>query len=331
MKAYNVRQETTLMSTDVDTLSCGHVREEQGVRKEYVFSAMSWLSVVIISCWLGWLLGSGCGISSIQDQRSAAELPSPRSSQHGAAAVHHQNLDLASASRPAEPPAEDVTVDSTLDQAAEALAQESERPVILTPEAERIAHCVTLPLSEPGASSDGAQHRVRSSIEAAGFTIVEGEAGQQIVPARDVMFLGCTSRMSSPLPERGELRAIRARVRQISRRERELPREDFVKLALLSRTAPRDERFVPYVREGEMLGVKLYRTEEQGLSQMFGFNDGDVITHVAGQSLSTPGSAVRLSPDENKVIVRVLRAGEPVVLQYNLVQEPRPSGARDVR
>lgn len=316
------------MSTDVETLSCGQVQEDQSSRGEYVFSAMSWLSVVIISCWIGWLLGSGCGISSIQDQRSAAELSSPGLSHQGAVV---ETQDPPPALSPVEPLVADVTVVGTLDQAAQALSQASERPVSLAPEAERIAHCVTLPLSEPGASSDGVRRRARSSIEAAGFTIIEGDAGLQIVPSRGVMFLGCSSRTSAPLPARDELRELRARVRQISRRERELLREDFVKLSLLSRTTTRDERLVPYVREGEMLGVKLYRAEGQGLSQLFGFDDGDVITHVAGQSLSTPGSVVRLLPDENKVIVRVLRAGEPVELQYNLLRETRPTSARDVR
>jgi len=291
-------------------------------RRDYVFSAMSWLSVVVISCWVGWLLGSGCSISSLQDQRSSADLPPPRTTALSGAAAGVA-FDESRESTALRQGGHVPFVEGTLADAVQILSGVSDEPVVLSAEAESIAHCPAI--SVPGPDVDAAETRrlLRSAIEASGFTIDRDDTGERVTPARDILFLGCRSKRQLAQPSSRELQALEGSVRLVGEREREMPRDLFVKLGLLSRTSPNQERVVPYYRDGAMLGVKVYTPGgNRGILEILGFEDGDVITHVAGQPLLAPSSAIRIPTDPDKFVVRVLRGGVAMDLQYELVDSP---------
>jgi hypothetical protein len=189
------------------------------------------------------------------------------------------------------------------------------------PGAERIARCAVVETVVPG---EGEAARLRAAIEAAGFRVVEGPAGVTVGPDPEVLFLGCSAgRHASPVSTR-EVQTLERQVRIVSRLERELPREAFVAIGRLARTSETDDRVVPYYREGEMIGVKVYAPRGYGLASVLGFGEGDVITHVAGQALTSPGQGVRIAPELDKAVVRVLREGRVVELEFRFVRSTSP-------
>jgi hypothetical protein len=209
----------------------------------------------------------------------------------------------------------------TLDEAARRLAEASGSPVALAPGAEGIARCAVV---EAGVSGQGEAPRLRAAIEAAGFRVEEGPAGLTVGPDPEVLFLGCSlARPASPLSAR-EVHALERRVRFVSRLERELPREAFVAIGRLARTSDADDRVVPYYREGEMIGVKVYSPRGYGLASVLGLGEGDIITHVDGQALTSPGLGVRIGADLDKAVLRVLREGRVVDLEYRFVRSASP-------
>ncbi len=86
--------------------------------------------------------------------------------------------------------------------------------------------------------------------------------------------------------------------------------------------AVRPTRFTPEERNGRVVGVRLRGVREGDALDRLGFASGDVVTHVAGRSLSEPDHAlsaysrVRASRSFD---VRVERAGQERVLRYDVV------------
>lgn len=292
-------------------------------KSDFVFAAMAWLSLAVISCWMGWLLVTGCSASGVSDQRPI-ELSAPAS--RPVAAPRAPAPGRAQAPARGEGPVDEAPAapdapTGSLQAATRRLSSVAGVQVALAPGAERIARCAVVETVVPG---EGEVERLRAAIEAAGLRVVEGPSGVTVGPDPDVLFLGCSAgRHARPVSAR-EVRTLERQVHLVSRLERELPREAFIAIDRLARTSEADDRVVPYYREGEMIGVKVYAPRGYGLASVLGFGEGDVITHVAGQALTSPGQGVRIAADLDKAVVRVLREGRAVELEFRFGRSASP-------
>jgi general secretion pathway protein C len=73
--------------------------------------------------------------------------------------------------------------------------------------------------------------------------------------------------------------------------------------------------------DGRSNGFRLSEIQPDSIFQQIGLRDGDVLTGVSGQSISDPAKAIQVLSslrNQNSINVTVLRAGQPLQLQYNI-------------
>lgn len=73
--------------------------------------------------------------------------------------------------------------------------------------------------------------------------------------------------------------------------------------------------------DGHSNGFKLSEIRPGSIFEQIGLRDGDVLTTVGGQSVGDPAKAIELLSslrDQSAVGVTVMRAGQPLQLQYNI-------------
>ncbi|MEZ4406658.1 MAG: hypothetical protein R3A52_09295 [Polyangiales bacterium] len=87
-------------------------------------------------------------------------------------------------------------------------------------------------------------------------------------------------------------------------------------------TRARPTRITPEERDGRVVGVRVWGVREGDALSRLGFASGDVVTHVAGASISEPDSALsaytRLRASRS-FDVRVERGGCERVLRYDVI------------
>lgn len=80
-------------------------------------------------------------------------------------------------------------------------------------------------------------------------------------------------------------------------------------------------RAVPYFRNGQSVGMRLFAIRRGSLYEKLGFQNGDVLKSVNDVSLSDPSQALRIFEqlkNERSIGVMVERSGEDVDLQYSI-------------
>ncbi len=80
-------------------------------------------------------------------------------------------------------------------------------------------------------------------------------------------------------------------------------------------------RAVPYFRNGQSIGMRLFAIRSGSLYEKFGLKNGDILTAVNNNSLSDPTMALKLFENlknERSIAVKVERNGEPMDLNYTI-------------
>ena len=80
-------------------------------------------------------------------------------------------------------------------------------------------------------------------------------------------------------------------------------------------------RAVPYFRNGQSVGMRLFAIRRGSLYEKLGFQNGDVLKSVNDVSLSDPSQALRIFEqlkNERSIGVVIERSGEDVDLQYSI-------------
>lgn len=80
-------------------------------------------------------------------------------------------------------------------------------------------------------------------------------------------------------------------------------------------------RAVPYFRNGQSVGMRLFAIRSDSLYAKLGLKNGDIITNINGQSLSDPTQALKLFntlKDERSISLAVERGGEQLDLKYSI-------------
>ncbi len=80
-------------------------------------------------------------------------------------------------------------------------------------------------------------------------------------------------------------------------------------------------RAVPYFKNGESIGMRLFAIRQGSLYQKLGLKNGDILKSVNDNSLSDPSQALKIFDQlktERSISVRVERAGQEMSLQYQI-------------
>lgn len=80
-------------------------------------------------------------------------------------------------------------------------------------------------------------------------------------------------------------------------------------------------RAVPYFRNGQSIGMRLFAIRSGSLYEKLGLKNGDIITAVNDSSLSDPAQALKLFEQlksERSITVKAERNGEQKTLQYSI-------------
>ncbi|MCC6932699.1 MAG: PDZ domain-containing protein [Deltaproteobacteria bacterium] len=80
-------------------------------------------------------------------------------------------------------------------------------------------------------------------------------------------------------------------------------------------------RAVPYFRNGQSIGMRLFAIRSDSLYAKLGLKNGDIITNINDQSLSDPSQALKLFntlKEEKSIYLTVERGGEQLDLKYSI-------------
>jgi type II secretion system protein C len=82
-----------------------------------------------------------------------------------------------------------------------------------------------------------------------------------------------------------------------------------------------EARAVPYFRNGESIGMRLYAIKSGSLYEKLGLKNSDVIREINNKPVNDPSKALKLFEDlksERSISVSVERSGEDIQLQYQI-------------
>ncbi|MCB0358115.1 MAG: hypothetical protein KDD44_00710 [Bdellovibrionales bacterium] len=80
-------------------------------------------------------------------------------------------------------------------------------------------------------------------------------------------------------------------------------------------------RAVPYFRNGEAVGMRLFAIRRGSLYEKLGLKNGDILTEINSNSLSDPTQALRIFEKlktERSIQVALERRGQPMTLRYEI-------------
>lgn len=83
----------------------------------------------------------------------------------------------------------------------------------------------------------------------------------------------------------------------------------------------RQARIIPYVKDGEPIGFKLYSIRPNTLYSKLGLKNGDAILKLNGVALTSPDQALEAyqgMKNAKTVTMDIVRRGEPKVLKYEI-------------
>lgn len=232
-----------------------------------------------------------------------------------------------------------VTLDlknASVTDVATALAQRTGRPLVIDAEVQPFADCVriTLLVPEPVPPAslvplvDGAltPSGLALSEQPTGF-VVRRRPGAPLASCpepRHAAEASAEANAELPLgpaaraPDGADARAIVAGIRktgegrfEVSKRTRDLLAAN---ASLLT-----SARFVPAVRDGKAVGMRLFGIRPGTPVAALGFQNGDTLLTVAGQSITGPEQALEAYAKvrrDDSVDVQIERRGEPLTLSY---------------
>jgi general secretion pathway protein C len=80
-------------------------------------------------------------------------------------------------------------------------------------------------------------------------------------------------------------------------------------------------RAVPYFRDGQSIGMRLFALRRDSLWEKIGLKNGDILLAVNDNSLSDPSQALKIFEQlksERSINVKLERNGSPTELRYNI-------------
>lgn len=112
-----------------------------------------------------------------------------------------------------------------------------------------------------------------------------------------------------------------AGIEQIDATTWHIEREEFLGWLDDTRCLPKQMRIVPYFKDGESRGFKLFAIRPNTLFDQLGFCNGDVILAIDGQAIATPDKALaayQKLKQASSFQVDILRRGEPRTHTYRI-------------
>jgi general secretion pathway protein C len=207
------------------------------------------------------------------------------------------------------------------------------KPVVIDPDAQSAALCARITLLTGGNMAvDNAIQLVREALDSSGLKIVESPTGGFIVrrnpdkplPAscQEVPFPIMPSPESSASAEFND--KFSQGVRQISATEYELSRATVDLLLNDSTKLARTARVIPQMRDGQAVGMKLFGIRPRSPLASLGLQNGDAVTLVQGQPITTPDKALEIYAGlktAKKIEVTIERKGQTMTIVYHLKEK----------
>lgn len=214
------------------------------------------------------------------------------------------------------------------------LAAAAGKPFLIDPDAQATAHCARITLLTGGnMPTDKALDLVREALDPSGFTLVESSTGGIVVRRNPDKPLPATCQsVASPdvLPSEAGAASEAADkfaegVRRISDTEYELSRASIDLLLDHGNNLARSARIVPQMRDGKMVGMKLFGVRAKSPFSVLGFKNGDTVTHVGGRLITSPDEALQvyssLRTAKTFEITIERRGGQTIKMLYRLTDK----------
>lgn len=218
----------------------------------------------------------------------------------------------------------------SVDEVLQQLAKAAGKAFIIDPDAQVVAHCARITLLTGGnMPAEKALDLVREGLEASGFSLAPGASGGLILK-RDA---------SKPLPATCMTRHARETdtpasedvakfadkfidgVHRISDTEYEITRAAMDLLLGNESSMMRVARVIPQMRDGQTVGMKLFAIRSTSPFATLGLKNGDVVTSVNGQAITSPDAALAVYEKLQKsqtIEVAIERRGAPLKITYRI-------------
>lgn len=217
-----------------------------------------------------------------------------------------------------------------VDDVLQKLATAAGKSIVIDPDAQVVAHCARISLLTGGTVPvSKALDLVREALDMSALMMTESIAGGMIVRrnAEKPLPASCqkSSASNSPEPDSSASSDVSNKfsegVHEISETEYEVSRASLDLLLDNSAQLTRAARVIPQTRDGNVVGMKLFGIRAKSPFAALGLKNGDLVTQVQGQPLTTPDEALKIYADikkAKKVEVTLERQGQPLKIVYQL-------------
>lgn len=220
-----------------------------------------------------------------------------------------------------------------VDEVLQKLAIAAGKPFVIDPDAQIVARCARISLLTGGnMPTDKALALVREVLDTSALTMVESATGGIVVrrnldkplPAACEGTALLKPPPGEPSPASEFTDTFSEGVRQISETEYELSRASLDSLLENPANLARAARVVPQLRDGKTVGMKLFGIRAKSPLSSLGLKNGDLVTHVQGQAISSPDEALKAYSSlkkTNTVELTIERKGQTSKMVYRLKEK----------
>ncbi|HVK69322.1 MAG TPA: hypothetical protein VM694_32920 [Polyangium sp.] len=222
-----------------------------------------------------------------------------------------------------------------VDAVAEKLASAAGKPIAIDADAQAVAHCARITLFTGGpVPLPNAIRLLREALDPASLSMSESEAGGLVVrrisdkplPATCAGSVGAQAAPSESAhaPSGASAEKFAAGVRKISETEYELTQAS-ADLLLVDQTGlMRSGRFVPMLKDGTIVGLKVFGIRPSSVLATLGLQNGDVVIDLGGYKLTGPDLALEAYSKlrgAKKVEMAIERRGATQKFVYRVVEK----------
>jgi hypothetical protein len=234
--------------------------------------------------------------------------------------------------------------DATVDDVLTAVSGAAGQPIAVDTEAQPLVRCARMTLlSQAPVAGDELAKLVAEALEPSALTLTRGASGAWIVRRRAGAPLPatCAAVAAAPADEAptgslpparsadpAEVSRVIAGIRRVSDAEVEVTQSSFDRFLDNSALFTRSARVVPAVRDGTVVGMKLFGIRADGVMAALGFLNGDTVTTVDKHPLVSPDAALEAYSKlkhAKSFGVGLERAGKPHEIRVRIVPDPKPT------
>lgn len=220
-----------------------------------------------------------------------------------------------------------------VDDVLQKVAAAAGKSFVIDPDAQVVAHCARISLLTGGSIPvSKALDLVREALDGSALIMSESISGGIVVRrnAEKPLPASCQNVASLPSPEPDSSASAEASakfaegVREISETEYELSRASMNSLFEDSSKLARTARVIPQMKDGKMVGMKLFAIRAKSPLASLGLKNGDTVTQVQGQSITSPDEALKVYAElknAKKVEITLERQGQPMKIVYHLKEK----------